>query len=831
MSKFIVIRRVLTHFSAVFAASTIAAFAAIFIYLTPKLPDVDSLRDIRLQTPLRIYSRDLRLMGEFGEKKRTPLDYEEIPQTFIQAFLAAEDDRFYQHHGVDIGGLLRAASQLIASGEIQTGGSTITMQVAKNYFLSQERTFSRKFNEIFLALKIEQALSKAEILELYLNKIFLGNHAYGIEAAAGIYYDKHVGELSLAQMAMIAGLPKAPSAYNPLANPERAKTRRNWILGRMLNLKYITPEQFEEALNMPLTASYFGSKLEADAAYVAEMVRRDMIRRFGNEAYTEGYRVYTTVDAELQKVANQVIIDGVAEYDSRHGYRGAELHWDLPAGELDREQWRARLREVRPVGRWEAALVLGVNSQSARLLLRDGTETTLDWDDGLSDARRYIDEDSRGDSPREAADVLQRGDIVRVTPQSGAGWQLSQVPEVQAALVSMDSDTGAILSLVGGFDHQYSSFNRITQANRQPGSNFKPFIYAAALEHGSTAATVINDAPIVFDDQMLESTWRPTNDSGKFYGPTRLRKALYNSRNLVSIRVLRATGIRNTINYVTRFGFRESQLPRDLSLALGSLSATPLDVVNGYASFANGGYRVIPHVVDRIEDSEGKILYQAEHPVVCSDCDEEADISFSPEEMYTGDEPFLQEAANLEAILNAEELEPVRQHPDAERIVEERVAYIMDSMLKDVIRYGTGRRARQLGREDLAGKTGTTNGPTDAWFSGYGAGVTTTAWVGFDDNRNLGKNEYGGSTALPIWISYMAEALAGKPERPLKQPAGIASVRIDPETGKLAAPGQANAIFEIFRTENVPQGSYGNNEGSLTDDGSLSSDNTLEEIF
>lgn len=828
MSKFIFIRRALTQISLVLAASAVAGFAAIFIYLTPKLPDVDTLRDIRLQTPLRIYSRDLQLIGEFGEKKRTPLDFEDIPPIFIKAFLAAEDDRFYEHHGVDIGGLLRAASQLIISGEIQTGGSTITMQVAKNYFLSQERTFSRKFNEIFLAIKIERALSKAEILELYLNKIFLGNHAYGIEAAAGVYYDKHVGDLNLAEMAMIAGLPKAPSAYNPLANAARAKARRDWILSRMLSLKYITQEEYKAARETEVSSAYYGSKLQAEAAYVAEMVRRDMIRRFGADAYTEGYRAFTTIDSKLQNVANNAVLDGVSEYELRHGYRGPEAQWPLNPKDYDREHWHAQLRKVNPVGRWEPALVLDVAEKSARLLMRDATEITLEWEDGLADARPFINENSRGESPQKAADVVSVGDLVRVSA-SGEGWQLSQLPKIQAALVSMDADTGEILSLVGGYDYQHSSFNRVTQANRQPGSNFKPFVYSAALENGSTAATVINDAPIVFDDQTLESTWRPTNDSGKFYGPTRLRKALYNSRNLVSIRLLRATGIGNTIEYVTRFGFRESQLPRDLSLALGSLTATPMDVVTGYSAFANGGYRVKPHVVARIEDRDGKILYQAEHPVVCRECSAEPEVEFQPEEMYTGDEPFFQEANNLEAILKAEDFTPEAEHPNAERIVEERVAYIMDSILKDVIRFGTGRRARKLGRADLAGKTGTTNGPTDAWFSGYGSGIVTTAWVGFDNNQNLGRKEYGGSVALPIWIDYMAAALEGRPERPMAQPPGIASVRIDPETGKLAAPGQANAIFEIFRTENVPLGANGDAQpGAINND---PRDTSLEEIF
>ncbi len=813
MSHITAIARHILQLGILGTACLTVGFSAIFIYLSPKLPDVDALRDVRLQTPLRIYSRDGLLIGEFGEKRRTPVQYEEVPELFIKAFLAAEDDRFYLHHGVDIAGLLRAASQLIVSGSIQTGGSTITMQVAKNYFLSQERTFSRKFNEIFLALKIERALSKPEILELYINKIFLGNHAYGIEAAAQVYYGKSISELELSQMAMIAGLPKAPSAYNPIVNPQRAKLRRNWILGRMKQLGYIDADSYQTAVSSPVTATYYGSRLQADAAYVAELTRQDMIQRFGLDAYNDGYHVYTTVDSKLQSAANRAVIDGVAAYDWRHGYRGPEQHWPLPddysgpATPADSEfpvapdPWLKKLRGLGTVAIWQPALVIAVEERSVEALLANSERITLGWEQGLSEARRFIDPNRRGKAPQQAADVLKRGDVIRVLPGK-AGWQLSQLPQAQSALVSLDADSGAILSLVGGYDYRHSAFNRVTQAQRQPGSNFKPFVYTAALANGFTAATVINDAPIVFEDDQLESTWRPTNDSGKFYGPTRLRQALYNSRNLVSIRLLRELGIANAIDYVARFGFEADKLPRDLSLALGSHSMTPMKVVEGYAVFANGGYKVEPYLIERIEDHDRAEIYRAQPAIVCRECEDDQDNSTDGE---TASAP-IEELATIEAVLaqtGAQEEQSAA--PMAERVLDERVAYLIDDILQDVVRKGTARRARQLGRGDLAGKTGTTNGPTDAWFSGYGGGVVTTTWVGFDKNQNLGRREYGGSVALPIWMDYMKVALADRPERQLKQPEGMVSVRIDPRSGRLAKAGQDDAIFEIFRTEQAPQ--------------------------
>ncbi len=779
-------------------------FCAAFLYIAPRLPEVEQLRDVQLQTPLRIYSRDGQIIGEFGEKRRSPVSIQEVPKTFIDAFLAAEDDRFYQHRGVDPTSLLRAASQLITSGSIQTGGSTITMQVAKNYFLSQERTFTRKFTEIFLAIEIERKLSKGDILELYLNKIFLGNHSYGIEAAAQTYYGTSIKELNLAQMAMIAGLPKAPSAYNPIANPERARIRRNWILRRMYALGYTSEADFNDAIAQPISARQHGTQLDVNAAYAAEMVRLEMLRRYGRAAYENGYSVITTVDSRLQKAAKNAVLNGVAEYDRRHGYRGPEQQWPIN-GDLDdeaRKQYSRKLQDIGSVGPWHPALVLSIESRRAVVLLATGQQSTLEWEQGFAGTVRYINEDRNSYEAESVDELIAPGDVIRLRMNDGSPqrWQLSQLPAIQGALVSLDADSGAILSLVGGYSYQRSSFNRVTQASRQPGSAFKPFIYTAALANGFTAASIINDAPIVFDDASLGGTWRPSNSNGKFNGPMRLRKALYLSRNLVSIRLLRELGINTAIDYVARFGFDSSKLPRDLSLALGSHSLTPLDVVTGYAVFANGGHKVSPWLIEQIIDRDGNTIYRADPAIACHNCKADEDNIDS------------MEADSLDDLRADSAAHQARR---AERVIDEEVVFLIDSILKDVITRGTGRKALTLKRGDAAGKTGTTNGPTDAWFSGYSSGVVTSTWIGFDQNQKLGRREFGGSVALPIWIDYMKEALQGRQERHLKQPEGIISVRIDPESGNLAAPGQGNAIFEYFRTGNAPSAiSSGGAEGA-----------------
>lgn len=805
------------------ASGSTLLFAGLYLYLSPKLPAVETLRDMQLQTPLRIYSRDNRLIGEFGEKRRYPIAYQDIPRDYIDAILAAEDDQFYAHNGVSIKGLLRAASQLLQSGHIQTGGSTITMQVARNFFLTRNQTFARKFNEILLALKIEQKLSKEEILELYVNKIYLGNRAYGIQASAHVYYGKDISELSLAQLAMIAGLPKAPSAYNPIVNPSRALIRRNWILGRMLELNSINADEYNSAINEAMTATYHGSPLDLSAPYIAEQARKRAIELFGPEAYTQGYRVYTTVDSELQQQAQQSVAKGLITYDLRHGYRGPEQTLTLSAEDTSNidplqpfDSWISTLKNLPTYSGLIPAAVTAIHEQSAEVLLADGTINTIEWDNGLAQARRYQSENSRSRAPEIAADVLTIGDVIRVE-KIDEHWHLRQIPAAEAALVSLNPENGAILSMVGGFDFKQSHFNRATQAARQPGSNFKPFIYTSALENGFTPATIINDAPIVFDDSELEAAWRPENASGKFFGPTRLRQALYKSRNLVSIRVLRGIGISKALTGLNRFGFETEQMPRDLSLALGSYALTPLQIATGYATFANGGYRVEPFLIDYIEDVNGDISYQSLPLTVCRNCDnktinEENTTELASEDLEptatNNDTTIATEIdsadiipADIEFEIEVEQLEL----PKAPRIVDEKVAYIIDSMLRDVVQRGTATRAKGLGRNDLAGKTGTTNGPRDAWFSGYSPDVITTTWLGFDKNTPLGRNEYGGSAALPIWLDYMEFALAKHPERAKQQPDGLVTVPINPTTGRRAQPGESGAIFEIFIAGTEPE--------------------------
>lgn len=769
--------------------------ASAYLYLSPDLPSVDALRDVRLQTPLRVYTRDGRLIGEFGEMRRTPLRFEEVPEPLIQAFLAAEDHGFFQHHGVDLTGLLRATSQLLSTGRIQTGGSTITMQVARNYFLTHARTFSRKFNEILLALQIERELAKEEILELYVNKIFLGNRAYGVAAAAQVYYGKPIDELNLAQLAMIAGLPKAPSIYNPLVNPDRAVLRRNWILGRMLHLGSIDQATYAEAVNQPVTARYHGPAVAREAGYVAEMARMEMLRRHGPAAYTDGYVVYTTVDSRMQRAAREAVINGLIAYDLRHGYRGPERRLEGEPGEAH-DTWRQALLGIPEYGGFLPAVVISLEEQSFNALLGDGREVTIGWEQGLSSARPYIDENRRGPAPRSADDVVERGDVVRLRPDADGVWQLRQLPDAQASLVALEADTGAILSLIGGFDFNRSNFNRVTQAARQPGSAFKPFIYAVALARGYTAASIINDAPIVFDDAQLEAAWRPTNVSGRFYGPTRLRQALFLSRNLVSIRLLNNIGIGNTINDLESFGFDRRELPRNLSLALGSHGMPSMEMTRGFAVLANGGYRVEPYLIDTIETLDGQLLYTARPATVCRDCEDLASAAANGANGTNGDSAVL-----VDELPGEDDGELL---PRAERVIDESTAFIMDSMLRDTVTRGTARRARVLQRQDLAGKTGTTNGPNDAWFIGYGGGIVASAWLGFDNNSSLGNNEYGGTAALPVWIDFMREALRDRPEQHTRQPKGVVTVRIDPETGLRARPGQANTLFEWFREDNLP---------------------------
>lgn len=790
-----------------------AAIIGTYLYLNPKLPEIGTLKDVQLQVPLRIYSNDGKLIAEYAEMKRIPLEYEQFPKTMVQAVQAAEDARFFEHPGVDYQGLMRAAVHLITTGQRGQGGSTITMQVARNFFLTRERTFTRKFNEILLSLKIEQELSKEQILSLYLNKIFLGHRSYGVAAAAQVYYGKELDDLTVAQYAMIAGLPKAPSKYNPITNPERAQLRRNYVLRRMLELRFISPEQYDIASNEPVTADIHGSLTEVSAPYVADMVRDEMLARYGKEAYTLGLNVYTTIKGPLQDAANQALHHNLMAYEQRHGYRGAEKHIQL-AVNAGAEEWASALEGTGNIGGLQPALVIGLAEQSAVIYLKSGELQLLNWE-GMQWARPYIDDNTRGPEPKSAADILKVGDVVRIDMDSEGNWLLAQQPGVSGALVSMNPQNGELLALVGGFDFFQSKFNRVTQAKRQPGSNFKPFIYSAALENGFHAASLINDAPVVFEDDKLESEWRPENYSGKFYGPTRLRQALVKSRNLVSIRLLQSTGLRTTMKYLSKFGFDPAELSRDLSLALGSATLTPHDLARGYAVFANGGYLIDPHFIDRIEDSQGTVLYKADPVYACEqeDCPVKP-LPVLPEEEAPGQGATTQAATTTDITTDVapldstseevEEVDPIIRFSAAPRVIDKRNVYLITTMMQDVIRHGTGRYALQLGRNDLAGKTGTTNDQQDAWFSGFNRDVVTTAWVGFDTPRSMGNRETGARAALPMWVNYMREALKESVEQIPEQPEGIVSARIDAETGQFTTADNPNAIFELFREENVP---------------------------
>ncbi|MFD3301009.1 penicillin-binding protein 1A [Pseudomonas alcaligenes] len=758
----------------------VLSFSGAFLYLSPGLPSVESLRSIQLQIPLRVYSTDGKLIAEFGEMRRSPIRFEDIPPDFIRALLAAEDDNFANHYGVDFTSLVRAATQLLASGHIQTGGSTITMQVAKNFFLTNERSFSRKINEILLALQIERELSKNEILELYVNKIYLGNRAYGVEAAAQVYYGKSIRDLSLAQLAMIAGLPKAPSRYNPLVNPQRSMERRDWILGRMYKLGAIDKARYDAALAEPIDARHHVQPIELNAPYIAEMARAEMVGRYGSDAYTEGFRVITTVPSQLQDAASSALHEGLIAYDQRHGFRGPETR--LPG--LTREAWLAELAKHKSIGGLQPAIVTQVEKSGIMVLLRNGEEQPVAWD-SMKWARPFLNTNSLGPRPQKPADVAQIGDLVRVEPDKESGALLfRQIPAAQSALVSLDPQDGAIRALVGGFSFEQSNYNRAAQAKRQPGSSFKPFIYSAALDAGFTASSLVNDAPIVFQEAGMEEAWRPKNDNNTFLGPIRLREALYKSRNLVSIRVLQTIGIDYALDYISAFGFNKQELPRNLSLALGTAGLTPLEIAGGWSVFANGGRKIQPYLIQRIDSRDGKTLFTANPPR-------------TPERLQLVEE---QNASLLLEEPNAEVVKPVA----AEQIIDERTAYIMTSMLQDVIKRGTGRRALALGRGDLAGKTGTTNESKDSWFSGYNADYMTTVWVGFDQPESLGRHEYGGTVALPIWMSYMGAALKDKPDHLPPEPAGLLSLRVDPLSGRAASPGSPDAYFELFKSEDSP---------------------------
>jgi penicillin-binding protein 1A len=775
------------------------AFANVcaYVYLKPALPDVSSLRDIQLQVPLRILTRDGKLIAAIGDQRRIPVRYDQLPKKLIQAFIATEDDRFFEHHGVDLHGLLRAAVTNLKAGGIRQGASTITMQVSRDMFLTPRRDMKRKISEIYISLLMEAEFTKEEIFTLYVNKIFLGQRAYGVGAAAEVYFGKSLDQLSLAEVATLAGIPTAPSVVNPVANVEAAKVRRTHVLGRMRNLHYITAAEYTQANSSPMESRLHGPTIEVDAPYVAEMVRNEMQAKYGDGVYTGGYRVYTTIDSRLESAAVVALRTGLLEYDRYQGWRGATAKLDLSALSSTADL-NAELGEFPVIGGLRPAIVQNVDEKTVRIYRQDLGSVVLPWEK-LSWARRALPDEKMDRWPGEASEILSRGDVIYTVGDSVAFLQFVQVPEVQGALVSLDPKDGAVVALVGGFDFSQSKFNRVTQARRQPGSGFKPFVYAAAFDKGYTPASVILDAPVVIDETGTEQAWRPKNSHGGFSGPVRLREALALSLNLVSVRLMRAIGVDYAWKYVQRFGFDQSQVPNDLSMALGTASLSPLQVANGYAAFANGGFKVTPYFIDHIEDGGGKTVMQADPPLACFECGRAIDQGSAARQLASTARPALLDQGAHDGIIL------IPQQNLAPQIISPQIAYLLADMMKDVIKRGTATRARALNRDDVAGKTGTTNDHRDAWFNGFNGDLVTTVWTGFDQDRSLGDGEDGGRVSVPIWTYFMREALAGAPRHGAPIPDGIVTARISRETGLLASSDDPDGIPELFMEGHLPK--------------------------
>ncbi|CAJ1912964.1 penicillin-binding protein 1A [Aeromonas jandaei] len=764
----------------------VASLIGIYFYIKPQLPDVTALRDVKLATPMRVYSRDGELIAQYGEIRRIPLRLDEIPKPMIDAVLATEDARFYEHPGIDPIGILRAATVWAVSGQARQGASTITQQVARNFFLSNEKTLIRKIKEVFLAWRIEQNLSKDEILELYLNKIPLGYRAFGVGAAAQVYFGKEVKDLGLDEIAIIAGLPKAPSMLNPIRSPERAFARRNVVLGRMLETGKITQAQFDEASKMPIKARYHGAEVTLHAPYLGEMVRQKMVEQFGEDAYTMGLHVYTTVSAERQRAARQALLDGVFAYDMRHGYRGpSEQLWKAGEPSWDYEQIVAHLAKQPTYDPLMAAVVTKLDDRNATLVLKNGKEATLGWN-GIKWARAFITDDRQGYAPKSARDVLKVGARIWVREQ-GEELLLAQIPDVNAALVAMNPKNGALEALVGGFSFELSKFNRVDQARRQIGSNIKPFLYATALEHGYTLASLINDAPINQWDPSKGPMWQPKNSPAVYDGPTPLRLGLAKSKNVMSVRLMRAIGLDTYIDGLTRFGFPRDFISPHEALALGAAEFTPLEVVRGYSVLANGGFLVTPYFIDKVTDSQENTLYQANPAIACTTCEQQND----PQQQTVQTAPATEGAA------------PSATAAIAPHTISAQSSFLITDTLSTAIWGGNGwrgtgwRAARDLKRHDISGKTGTTNESRDAWFSGYTPDIVATSWIGFDNHqRGLGRAEFGGGAAQPIWIDFMKVALKNIPEHKMPVPEGIMTVKIDSETGLLATGGGTDEYFK-----------------------------------
>ncbi len=817
---------------AVLGVSTIAIT---YLIVKDELPDVATLEDVRLQTPMQVFTADGELISQFGEQRRIPLTLQEMPPLLIEAFLATEDTRFFDHPGIDIIGIMRAATVVATSGELSQGASTITQQLARNFFLTREKKLIRKIKEIFLAIHIEQLLTKEEILELYLNKIELGQRAFGVGAAAQVYFGKAVSELTVDEMAIIAGLPKAPSILNPVRSASNARARRNVVLGRMLDTKAIDQATYEAALAAPVTSRLHGAQITASAPYIAEMVRQEMVERYGEEvAYTDGFKVYTTINSKQQSQARKALQQNLYDYDERHGYRGpVATAWSAKLisnegeaplfeekGRLDEPAIQQFLDKQTALEDLQPAVVLSVALQSAEVMLKDGQKITLDWE-GLSWARKYISDDRQGTAPKTAASILAPGMAILVRQQADA-WRLSQLPTVSSALVAIDPKDGAIRALVGGYSFAQSQFNRVTQAKRQVGSNIKPFIYSAALEQNYTLASIMNDAPIHQWDNNAGIAWRPRNSPAVYDGPIRIREALAKSKNVVSIRLLRGIGVDASIAHLQKFGFAVSDLPRNETLALGSASLTPLEVVTGYAAFANGGFLVKPYVVAKVLNAEGELVFEHNPAIACLTCQTPAPSN----DLIAETDPDT--AAQAEQSQDASTQLP--QINIAPQVISAQNAFLIADALKSSVwgggdwRQGTGWNGtawqlQSLRRRDIAGKTGTTNDSKDTWFSGFTPELVVTSWVGFDDaNRSLGRalwnanlgreqsagTESGARTALPAWLNYMREVLPNYPERNQPTPVGISSVRIDTATGLLSRRTDDSSTFEYFKLGTEP---------------------------
>ncbi len=818
----------------------LCTIAGLYFYIKPDLPSVSVLKDVRLQTPMKVFTQDGKLISQFGVKRRIPLELEHVPDSLVHAILATEDSRFFEHPGIDPIGILRAAVNLALTGEKGQGGSTLTMQLARGFFLTREKTFLRKFKEIFIAWHIERVLTKQEILALYINKVELGHRSFGFGAAAQVYYGKDINELTLAQVATLAGLPKAPSTMNPISRPERSVNRRKVVLSRMKAEGYITDEEYQVAANAPVTAEKHGAEIELDAPYLANVIYEEMIALYGKEeAETGGYNVYATVPSHLQIAAKSAVVSNLHDYDERHGYRGpiAQL-WDTSEEALT-GAWEedAILEYLAPIPSYkplQPAVVTQVYDTAITVLDKQGDYHYIDWE-GLAWARPYLSDTKQGPDPKTATEIVSPGAHILIRPMpDGEAWQLGQFPDATGALVAVDPNNGAVRAIVGGYNFYQSQFNRATQAKRQVGSNIKPFLYSAALENGYTLASVINDAPINQWDRGSGNAWRPKNSPPIYDGPLRMRIALGKSKNVVSVRLLRAVGIDNVRQYMRQFGFEMSDLPRDESLSLGTASLTPLEVASGFASFANGGYAISPHFIERIEGQFGEYVWQASPPTACPTCE----IGESLTAQLDSD--------TVLASADADSQPATKLPPQAERIISEQNAFLVGEMMRTAITgsgssrnktywRGTGWRANTLlRRKDLAGKTGTTNDAKDTWFSGFSPDLVATAWVGFDDmSRSLGRTsrnkflfnrvqkqtgrspniignamvggEDGARVAQPAWIRFMEQALVDKPEVSKHIPDNVVTVRIDRTTGKLTDRIDHTSRFEYFMAGTEPQ--------------------------